>query len=313
MDPSFNGEWSASEIETVKSHIAGNNTNTYANNMNKKHTDIMDELQAIFPLKEKHQVTNLYVELMMEMMHRMQGGNQHVVTNNNIMIGNFGTPLEDPSMGNMEVLCDPLMEEMEAIRKGVEVPQRHPMPQKEKQHAVRFWTKEEHRKFLKGLDAYGRGSWKNISRHFLPNKTPVQICSHAQKYFRRLQNPNKKQRYSINDVGLYDTELGVQNNASGWEGHTITGGAYNPNHYGSGDQPAAMNNLSQVTSPLMHITGQASSSQTATLANGSRQQMGASSSSVVPLMEGAGSHMGWTDDQQGDFFANQWIMNMHMN
>jgi hypothetical protein len=145
MDPSFNGEWSASEIETVKSHIAGNNTNTYANNMNKKHTDIMDELQAIFPLKEKHQVTNLYVELMMEMMHRMQGGNQHVVTNNNIMIGNFGTPLEDPSMGNMEVLCDPLMEEMEAIRKGVEVPQRHPMPQKEKQHAVRFWTKEEHR------------------------------------------------------------------------------------------------------------------------------------------------------------------------
>ena len=142
MDPRFNGEWSASEIQTVKSHIARYNTNTYANNMKKKHTDIMDQLQAIFPLKEKHQVTNLYVELMMEM---MQSGNQHVVTSNNLMIGNFGMPLEDPSMGNMELLWDPLMEEMEAMSKGIEVPQREPTPRKEKQHATRFWTKDEHR------------------------------------------------------------------------------------------------------------------------------------------------------------------------
>jgi len=142
MDPRFNGEWSASEIQIVKSHIVGHNTNFYANNMKKKHTDIVDELQAIFPLKEKHQVTNLYVELMMEM---MQSGNQHVVTSNNLMIGNFGMPLEDPSMGNMEVLSDPLAEEMEAMRKEVDVSQRQPTPRKEKQHATRFWTKDEHR------------------------------------------------------------------------------------------------------------------------------------------------------------------------
>jgi len=142
MDPRFNGEWSASEIQIVKSHIVGHNTNFYANNMKKKHTDIVDELQAIFPLKEKHQVTNLYVELMIEM---MQSGNQHVVTSNNLMIGNFGMPLEDPSMGNMELLWDPLMEEMEAMSKGIEVPQREPTPRKEKQHATRFWTKDEHR------------------------------------------------------------------------------------------------------------------------------------------------------------------------
>jgi len=161
------------------------------------------------------------------------------------------------------------------------------------------------------LDAYGR-SWKNISRHFVPNKTPIQIGSHAQKYFRRLQNPNKKQRYSINDVGLYDTELGVQNNDSVWEGLTITGGAYNPNHYGSSDQPAAMN-LAQVTSPLLHITAQVSSCQTATLANGPPQQMGSSSSPAAPSMEGSGSNIGRIGDQQDDIFANQLIMNMHMN
>ena len=141
MDPRFNGEWSASEIQIVKSHIVGHNTNFYANNMKKKHTDIVDELQAIFPLKEKHQVTNLYVELMIEM---MQSGNQHV-TSNNLMVDNFGMRLEDPSMGNMEVLSDPLAEEMEAMRKEVDVSQRQPTPQKEKQHAMRFWTKEEHR------------------------------------------------------------------------------------------------------------------------------------------------------------------------
>ncbi|KAG2610358.1 myb-like protein H [Panicum virgatum] len=307
MDPRFNGEWSASEIQIVKSHIVGHNTNFYANNMKKKHTDIVDELQAIFPLKEKHQVTNLYVELMIEL---MQSGNQHV-TCNNLMVDNFGMRLEDPSMGNMKVLSDPLAEEMEAMRKEVDVSQRQPTHQKEKQHAMRFWTKEEHRQFLKGLDAYGR-SWKNISRHFVPNKTPIQICSHAQKYFRRLQNPNKKQRYSINDVGLYDTELGVQNNDSVWEGFTITGGAYNPNHYGSNDQPAAMN-LAQVTPPLLHITAQVSSCQTATLANGPPQQMGSSSSPAAPSMEGSGSNMGRIGDQQDDIFANQLIMNMHMN
>ena len=55
MDPKFNGEWSASEIKMVKSLIARDNTNNnYASDMSKKHNQIMDELQAMFPSKEKH-------------------------------------------------------------------------------------------------------------------------------------------------------------------------------------------------------------------------------------------------------------------
>ena len=64
MDPKFKGEWSASEIKIVKSLIARDNANNnYASDMNKKHNQIVDELQAMFPSKEKHQVTNLYVDV----------------------------------------------------------------------------------------------------------------------------------------------------------------------------------------------------------------------------------------------------------
>jgi hypothetical protein len=64
MDPKFKGEWSAFEIEMVKSLIAKDNANSNgASDMNKKHNQIVDELQAMFPSKEKHQVTNLYVDV----------------------------------------------------------------------------------------------------------------------------------------------------------------------------------------------------------------------------------------------------------
>ncbi|RLM97771.1 hypothetical protein C2845_PM06G07380 [Panicum miliaceum] len=68
MDPKFNGEWSAFEISMVKSLIASHNANNdYANDTNQKHNNIVNQLQAWFPLKEKRQVIKLYVELVVEM------------------------------------------------------------------------------------------------------------------------------------------------------------------------------------------------------------------------------------------------------
>ncbi|KAE8732848.1 Transcription factor RADIALIS [Hibiscus syriacus] len=63
------------------------------------------------------------------------------------------------------------------------------------------WTEEEHRLFLLGLEKYGKGDWRSISRNYVVSRTPIQVASHAQKYFIRLNSMNKdRRRSSIHDI-----------------------------------------------------------------------------------------------------------------
>ncbi|KAK3030715.1 hypothetical protein RJ639_037212, partial [Escallonia herrerae] len=52
-----------------------------------------------------------------------------------------------------------------------------------------------------GLDRFGKGDWRSISRNVVVTRTPTQVASHAQKYFLR-QNSMKKERKrsSIHDI-----------------------------------------------------------------------------------------------------------------
>lgn len=68
------------------------------------------------------------------------------------------------------------------------------------------WTAEEHRLFLIGLQRYGKGDWRSISRNAVVTRTPTQVASHAQKYYLRLNSAKKeKKRSSIHDITTVPT------------------------------------------------------------------------------------------------------------
>ncbi|KAK2405401.1 transcription factor SRM1 [Trifolium repens] len=106
-----------------------------------------------------------------------------------------------------------LVHEILEIESGrVEVPD-YPddLVEKRKKKLGRPWTEDEHKRFLAGLEKYGKGDWRSISRNFVVTKTPTQVASHAQKYFIHSQQKSfvknkERKRSSIHDITLGDSD-----------------------------------------------------------------------------------------------------------
>ena len=102
--------------------------------------------------------------------------------------------------------------------------------------------------FLLGLDKYGKGDWRSISRNFVVTRTPTQVASHAQKYFIRLNSMNKeRRRTSIHDItSVGDADVSTpqgpitgqnNNNNGGSAAVVVAGGGNKPAKQGVSQQP----------------------------------------------------------------------------
>ncbi|XP_020592737.1 transcription factor SRM1-like [Phalaenopsis equestris] len=74
------------------------------------------------------------------------------------------------------------------------------LPMKEGRRKGVPWSEDEHRRFLEGLERFGRGDWRNISRWSVKTRTPTQVASHAQKYYLRQSVKKESKRKSIHDI-----------------------------------------------------------------------------------------------------------------
>uniref|UniRef100_A0A0E0L8G9 Uncharacterized protein n=1 Tax=Oryza punctata TaxID=4537 RepID=A0A0E0L8G9_ORYPU len=186
MDATFGMEWTAAELGEARSVVTrvSNDYNAGVGSSNgngagdTKHDRIVRELQATFPSRTMVQVIDLYIDLAVEMVQAAAAQPQDAgvgssVNNNDVVDAGMvfgGAPME----GAVEQA--PLAPVAVNGGDGEVVNQ-------DNDDDDEFWTDYEHRLFLNGMRAYGRGDWRNISRYFVRSKTPEQVSVYAENYF----------------------------------------------------------------------------------------------------------------------------------
>lgn len=102
-----------------------------------------------------------------------------------------------------------------------------------KKPTSRYWTPEEHRRFLEGLEMFGSKDIKAISNH-VGTRNATQVRTHAQKYYLRLTRENPKGGLAISGSAKPEDSRGTLS-ASDGTGHST----------GDGDTPAGVKSQAQ--------------------------------------------------------------------
>lgn len=76
----------------------------------------------------------------------------------------------------------------------------------------RYWTPEEHQRFLEALQKYGHKDVKSISMH-VSTRNATQVRTHAQKYFLRLERERRKKEESVGGEA-YDSSGSFEDDGS---------------------------------------------------------------------------------------------------
>eukprot|EP01097_Dermamoeba_algensis_P007248 TRINITY_DN4548_c0_g1_i1.p1 TRINITY_DN4548_c0_g1~~TRINITY_DN4548_c0_g1_i1.p1 ORF type:complete len:146 (+),score=27.75 TRINITY_DN4548_c0_g1_i1:184-621(+) len=88
----------------------------------------------------------------------------------------------------------------------------HMPPDQRPEYVKIHWTPDEHILFLKGMEVFGRGKWKDISM-YIRTKSQQQVKQHAKRYFRRKKQTKVKKHSSIHDLTLPPEKESVCPNA----------------------------------------------------------------------------------------------------
>lgn len=164
--------------------------------------------------------------------------------------------------------------------------------------AGKSWDEEEHMQFLKGLQAFGKGQWKQISKYYVPSRTPTQVASHAQKHFLRVTGSTKrKSKFAAVDAAA-EVEFGAAVTRDGMPG---------------GVQGGQVDGHSDEVRPKGNVHGA-----TAQVAGGtkpprpSRQPIQQTTSHQTKrryTVSEAGEHNGGTSEETGSFSTRQAFAN----
>lgn len=77
----------------------------------------------------------------------------------------------------------------------------------------RYWTPEEHQRFLEALQKYGHKDVKSISMH-VSTRNATQVRTHAQKYFLRLERERRKKEENSSNQDGYNSSSSMDDGDS---------------------------------------------------------------------------------------------------